>query len=112
MTREVFVLEKHGEPKAAEVIDRWQLQNRIDAGVRLGVPPGEEQVVRYVPENADLRVSIIRECALALGESGDFHLEQGESWLLSYFNLSTRIPRPIEATPAPGSTADSGPSKP
>jgi|SRR6185369_4654620 len=55
MAREVFVLESSGEPKRAELLDgAGQLAIAAEAGVRLGLPVGQERVVRYVPEHANL----------------------------------------------------------
>ena len=43
------------------------------------------------------RDAVIRECAGALGQSGDYYIEQGEGWLLNHFNL-----HPQAAPPEPG----------
>jgi len=58
--REVFVLEENGVPvrcntaqiEASDSADRLVLA--VEAGVRMGRPIGEERVVRYVPEHANL----------------------------------------------------------
>lgn len=57
ITREVFVLENNGVPTRAELPDydgAGQLAIAAEAGVRLGLPVGQERVVRYVPEHANL----------------------------------------------------------
>jgi len=54
-TREVFVLENNGNPTRATNADgAGQLALEVEAGVRLGIPTGQERVVRYVPEHANL----------------------------------------------------------
>lgn len=55
--REVFVLENNGVPTLAKLPDydgAGQLAIVAEAGVRLGLPVGQERVVRYVPEHANL----------------------------------------------------------
>lgn len=56
--REVFVLESNGQPKRHEVAithdEAKRLENAIEAGVRLGIPVGQERIVRYVPESEKL----------------------------------------------------------
>ncbi len=47
--REVFVMEKHGIPYRVDTHDE-DLLHCVAAGVQLGLPEGQERVVRYVPE--------------------------------------------------------------
>jgi hypothetical protein len=57
VVREVFVLENNGVPTRVELPDydgAGQLAIAAEAGVRLGLPVGQERVVRYVPEHANL----------------------------------------------------------
>ncbi len=51
----VYVLEKIGMPIRVELPDndgRGKLERCLQAGIRLGAPPGEERVVRYIPEHS------------------------------------------------------------
>lgn len=47
--REVFVMEQQGVPYRMARDDEDLLQS-VAAGIRLGLPVGQERVVRYVPE--------------------------------------------------------------
>ncbi len=75
--REVFVLEKRGVPYRSSIREE-DIQKNFDAGARLGIPEGEERVVRYVPES-EPRAWIL--CSERMPESGEdvwFFLPQND----------------------------------
>ncbi len=75
--REVFVLEQQGTPRRVDTVDGYLLEN-VAAGIRLGLPEGEERVVRYVPEPEPRAWILCSERMPEHGEPAWFLLTNGQ----------------------------------